>query len=52
MKVHSFTGKIGGKNGTYSIPWPFCTKCGLVLVRNEKTRKEAAKPCSGSEEEN
>lgn len=27
------------------MPWPYCTRCGLVALRNEPTRKALKEPC-------
>lgn len=29
--------------------WQVCSKCGLVALSNDATRKELRKPCSGAE---
>lgn len=49
MKNHSFTGYVGNKNSR-KIPWPYCIKCGLFMLRNKATETEASKPCKGSDE--
>jgi len=37
----------GGKKSSVSVPWQYCDRCGLVLLRNEASNKAAKAPCSG-----
>lgn len=46
MKAHDFTGRVCKK-----IPWPYCRGCGLLLLKNEATRRAARKPCPRDHEE-
>lgn len=27
------------------IPWPYCTRCGLLYLKNDVTQRAIAKPC-------
>lgn len=47
---HSFNGWIGHKKNR-RIPWPYCTKCGLVRSNGEGNREEATKPCKGYDDD-
>lgn len=37
--VHAFNGNLK------RMPWPYCTRCGLVCLRNDATRRAMAQPC-------
>lgn len=37
VREHAFTKMI--------ISWPYCVHCGLVLLKNEATRRAAAQKC-------
>jgi len=50
IKQHSFDGKIVTGKKSRGIPYPVCTKCGMILLKNEASRKEATKPCPGSDD--
>lgn len=43
---HSFSFMVSRK-----IQILTCSKCGLILLKNEATRKAQNKPCPGKEEE-
>lgn len=30
--------------------WRLCTGCGMVLLKNERSRKKASRPCESMEE--
>lgn len=47
---HVFNGWIGHKKNR-RIPWPYCTKCGLVKSTGKANVSESLKPCPGCEEE-
>lgn len=36
-KHHSFTEKF--------LHWTYCSKCGLMILKNEPSKKAANKPC-------
>lgn len=38
---HEFTKRV--------LHWPYCARCGLVLLKNETTRKLAKKVCETEE---
>ena len=38
------------RKSTASIPWPICTRCGLVYLRNEATAKAVKKGCPRDED--
>jgi hypothetical protein len=42
QRAHSFTFKI--------CHWLYCAKCGLVLLKNDVTRRRVRAACPGSEE--
>jgi hypothetical protein len=27
------------------LPWPYCTRCGLIALRNDVTRRALKEPC-------
>ena len=35
--AHSFTKRV--------LSWPYCSRCGLVALKNDATRREMGKPC-------
>jgi hypothetical protein len=37
--AHNFTGRVS------RCPWPYCTRCGLLLLRNEVTARAAKAAC-------
>lgn len=43
--VHNFSGKMR------RLPWPYCTRCGLLLLKNDASREAARKPCEILEDE-
>lgn len=34
---HAFTKKV--------LHWPYCSRCGLLALKNETTRREMSRPC-------
>lgn len=42
-KPHDFSAKI--------ISWWYCTRCGLVTLKNEATKKAMNKTCPGKEDD-
>lgn len=38
---HSFARKL--------LHWPFCSRCGLLLLKNDVTRQAARRPCTWEE---
>jgi hypothetical protein len=38
---HSFTRRI--------LHWPYCARCGLVLLKNDASRRAASVPCTWEE---
>lgn len=36
---HAFKGVIK------RMPWPYCTRCGLIALKNEATRRAMKQPC-------
>lgn len=42
---HSFNGKFPKRKGTSTGMYTFCTKCGLILLKNVASKKAANKPC-------
>lgn len=43
MKPHAFTFSI--------LNWHVCSRCGLIFLKNDATRKAANKPCPGREDD-
>ena len=50
--VRGFLATKGNRSvGTHSpktlkrIPWPVCSRCGLLYLKNERTRKAVREPC-------
>lgn len=35
-----------------NVPFPVCRKCGLIYLKNDRTRKAIRKPCAGTPDEN
>lgn len=33
------------------MPWPYCTRCGLMALRNDATRKALKEPCETWEDD-
>lgn len=46
-KPHSFDGKLGGKKRSHAM---YCTGCGLILLKNERSKRAASKACPGRED--
>ena len=42
MISHAFTYKI--------LNWYYCSRCGLINLKNESTKKAMNKPCPGKED--
>lgn len=40
--AHSFTKRV--------FHWPYCSGCGLVLLKNESTARRAVGPCESMED--
>ncbi len=47
-KPHSFDGQLGGKKRCHAH---YCTRCGLIMLKNEASQKAARKPCPGREDD-
>lgn len=43
--AHSMTGTLK------RMPWPYCTRCGLLALRNEPTRRALKEPCETWEDD-
>lgn len=46
-KPHSFDGHLTKHRHMYN----YCSRCGLIALRNEATRKAINRPCPGRDEE-
>lgn len=51
MKPHRWTPLTLKKRSSISLPWSVCSRCGLVLLRNEASRRAAKAACKGLEDE-
>ncbi len=51
MKAHKFKPLPKARRSTVTIPWPVCVRCGLMLLKNDASRKAERKPCGGLEDE-
>lgn len=37
----------GGRKSSVSIPYQYCDRCGLILLKNDASRRAAKQPCRG-----
>jgi len=34
------------------LTWRYCSKCGLIAMKNERSRRKIKKQCQGTQEDN